>query len=125
MADNEIINRAIEVVLAPIFAVLKWIVKVIFSNHVVEVVVFLLFVNFLAVILMKRDKAYAENGQRRIRESTLLLVALVGGSIGMYFAMFKYKHKTLHTQFAVGVPAMICLQCAFISYLFIANLLLV
>ena len=125
LADNEMINKAIEVIFSPILAFFKFIIGVLFSNHIVATFVFLIFVNWIAVILMKKDKKYAETAQRRVRESTLLLVALVGGSIGMYFAMFKYKHKTLHTQFAVGVPAIICLQCAFVSYLLVTKILVV
>ena len=40
----------------------------------------------------------------------------MGGSFGMYFAMFKYKHKTLHRKFSIGVPAIIMLQFAYMAY---------
>ncbi len=124
-ADNELVNNVIEAILKPILTLFKGIIDLIFANHAVSLFFFFIFVNILAIILMKRDKTYAETGQRRVRESTLLIVALVGGSIGEYFAMFKYKHKTLHTQFVVGVPIIICLQCALVSGLLLSRFLLV
>ena len=63
------------------------------------------------------------NGERRIRENTLLIVAIVGGSFGMYYAMFKYKHKTLHNKFSIGVPVIMVIQLAYISYLLMSGML--
>ena len=77
MADNEVINKIIETILVPIMAMFKFLIKIIFVNHAVSLLFFFIVVNLLAVLLMKRDKMYAENGERRIRESTLLVVALV------------------------------------------------
>ena len=125
MADNDFINNIFETVLTPVLAVLKFVFNLLFSNYITIFIFFIILVNVLAIILMKKDKSYAENGERRVRESTLLTVALVGGSLGIYYSMFKYKHKTLHTQFAVGVPIIICLQSAFLSYFVMTKLFLV
>ena len=81
-------------------------------------------INLIAIILMKKDKEYAEKGERRIREMTLLIVALIGGSFGMYYAMFKYKHKTLHKKFSIGIPIIIVIQCAYLSYMIIRGIIL-
>lgn len=81
-------------------------------------------VNLIAIILMKKDKEYAEKGERRIREMTLLIVALIGGSLGMYYAMFKYKHKTLHKKFSVGVPVIIVIQFAYLAYMVMKGILI-
>ena len=123
MADNEVVNGVIDKILAPILAILKWIIEVIFSNQAVLVVVFLILINLIAIILMKKDKEYAESGQRRVREATLLIVALIGGSLGMYYAMFKYKHKTLHNKFSIGVPVIIVLQFMYVSYFLVSGIL--
>ena len=125
MADNEFLNQVGSSIASVLLSICQFIISIIFYNRIVATMVFLVFINFVAIILMKRDKKYAETEQRRIRESTLLLVALVGGSLGMYFAMFKYKHKTLHPQFAIGVPTIICLQCALISCLLLSRILVV
>ena len=55
---------------------------------------------------------------------TLLIVALIGGSFGMYYAMFKYKHKTLHKKFSIGIPIIIVIQCAYLSYMIIRGIIL-
>ena len=80
--------------------------------------------NIIAIILMKRDKQYAKEEKRRIRESTLLVVALAGGALGMYYAMYKYKHKTLHKKFTICVPLFIVLHFAFISYAVISSFII-
>ena len=120
MADNEVVDGILDKALSPILAVLKWIISIIFFSRITIVLVFLIDINVIAIILMKKDKEYAQNGERRIREITLLLVALVGGSLGMYYAMFKYKHKTLHNKFRYGVPIIMVMQCAYVVFL-VAN----
>ena len=48
--------------------------------------------------------------------ATLLITAFVGGAIGEYFAMYKYKHKTLHKKFLYGVPLAMVFHFILISY---------
>lgn len=117
MADNEVVDGILNKVLSPILAILKWIINIIFSSRTSIIIIFLIVINIVAIILMKKDKEYAQNGERRIREATLLLVALVGGSLGMYYAMFKYKHKTLHNKFRYGVPIIMVMQFAYVTLL--------
>lgn len=124
MADNEVVTGIIDKILTPILAILEWIIEVVFSNQVVLAIVFLLLVNLIAILLMKKDKEFAERGERRVRESTLLIVALIGGSLGMYYAMFKYKHKTLHNKFSIGIPVIIVIQFAYIAYMVMNGILL-
>ena len=81
-------------------------------------------ISIIAIILMKRDKQYAKEEKWRIRESTLLVVALAGGALGMYYAMYKYKHKTLHKKFTICVPLFIVLHFAFISYAVISSFII-
>lgn len=95
---------------------LENIVKVIFSNHIVSVILFFVLINTIAILLMKKDKEYAQTGARRVSENTLIIVALVGGGLGEYYAMYKYKHKTLHGKFLYGVPMAIMLNAAMITY---------
>ena len=123
MANNEVVNGIIDKILSPILAIFKWVIEIIFSNQVVLIIFSLAIINLLATLLMKKDKEYAEKGQRRVRETTLLIVALIGGSLGMYYAMFKYKHKTLHNKFSIGIPVIIVLQFAYISYLLMSGIL--
>lgn len=96
--------------------ILENIVNVIFLNHTIAVIIFFALINIIAILLMKKDKEYAQTGARRVRESTLMIVALVGGGLGEYYAMYKYKHKTLHNKFLYGVPMAIMLNVAMITY---------
>lgn len=123
MAENEVVDKIFSGILTPILAVIKWLVGTIFSSRAMLIIVFIIMINLIAILLMKKDKEYAEKGERRIREATLLLVALMGGSFGMYFAMFKYKHKTLHRKFSIGVPVIIMLQFAYMAYAVLKGIL--
>ena len=44
-------------------------------------------------LAMGMDKLPAVSGSRRIRERTLLLVALAGGFLGVWAGMFVFRHK--------------------------------
>lgn len=68
--------------------------------------------NIVAFIMYGIDKYKAKQGEWRIPESTLLLLALLGGSIGALVGMKVWHHKTKHKKFYIGVPAIIVLQLA-------------
>lgn len=56
---------------------------------------YLLLVNLWAFGLMAFDKGRARRrGARRIRERTLFLSALLGGSLGAVLGMWAFRHKT-------------------------------
>ena len=61
--------------------------------------------------LMLADKWKAKKNRWRIRESTLLLVAALGGSLGSLAGMYLFRHKTLHLKFTVGIPLILAAQC--------------
>ena len=69
-------------------------------------------VNLWAICLTVYDKRAAKKGARRVRERTLLLVSLLGGSIAMLVTMRFVRHKTKHAKFMVGIPVIILLQIA-------------
>ena len=66
------------------------------------IVLFLL--NCLSFWLYGADKRKAVHGLRRIPESTLLLVAGLGGAYGALMGMLLFRHKTRHTLFLILVP---------------------
>ena len=53
----------------------------------------------LAFLLYGIDKHRAQNGDWRIKESLLLGVSFLGGSIGSLLAMKAFRHKTRHIYF--------------------------
>ena len=67
-------------------------------------IVYLLLVNLIAFVAMGADKRRARRHLRRIPEATLLLFAVIGGSIGAIFGMFLFRHKTRHAVFYLGLP---------------------
>lgn len=72
--------------------------------------IYLVFVNILGFALMGIDKKKAEAGKWRIPEKTLFFVAMIGGSVGSILGMKTFRHKTKHTKFTVGMPAILVFQ---------------
>lgn len=67
---------------------------------------YLCIINALSFLLMLIDKQKAKKKRWRIRERTLLGVSAIGGSLGGLLGMYLLRHKTLHKQFAIGIPLM-------------------
>jgi len=78
---------------------------------------YLLIINFATFYLYWEDKRRAKKDKWRVKESTLLLVALVGGSFGALAAMYALRHKTQHFKFKVLVPIFFILHIALFFYL--------
>ena len=57
------------------------------------------------------DKWKAKKNRWRVRESTLLIVAALGGSIGSLAGMYLFRHKTQHLKFTLGIPLILAAQC--------------
>lgn len=72
---------------------------------------YLLIINALSFLLMLVDKWKAKKNRWRVRESTLLLVAALGGSVGSLAGMYLFRHKTQHLKFTLGIPLILAAQC--------------
>ena len=59
---------------------------------------------------MLADKHKAKKNKWRIPESTLMLTAALGGSVGSLIGMYTVRHKTKHPKFTVGIPLILALQ---------------
>jgi uncharacterized membrane protein YsdA (DUF1294 family) len=79
---------------------------------------FLVIINIIAFIVYGIDKLKAKKGKWRITEATLLLLAIIGGSIGAWCGVKVWHHKTLHKKFRYGIPLIIALQTAMVLYLY-------
>ncbi|MDV3427367.1 MAG: DUF1294 domain-containing protein [Bacillota bacterium] len=77
---------------------------------------YFILVNFLGFLFMYIDKEKAKAGKWRIKESTLLLIALIGGSLGSYAGMKVFRHKTKHAKFKYGIPFIILIQLLIFLY---------
>jgi uncharacterized membrane protein YsdA (DUF1294 family) len=78
---------------------------------------YLLAVNIATFFLYGIDKYKVKKGRWRISEATLLLMAVIGGSIGAWAGMRLWHHKTMHKKFKYGIPAIIIMQVALMVYL--------
>lgn len=76
-----------------------------------------LFVNTLGFILMYVDKKRAIKHKWRISENTLITVAFIFGSLGVYLGMTVFRHKTKHLKFKVFVPVFLIIHICLIIYL--------
>ena len=80
-------------------------------------VCYLLAVNAVTFIVYGIDKYKAKKAKWRISEATLLLLAVLGGSIGAWMGMKVWHHKTMHKKFKYGIPAILLIQIALMAYL--------
>ena len=78
---------------------------------------YLLAINALSFLLYGLDKYKAKKGKWRISEATLLMMAVIGGSIGAWAGMLLWHHKTMHKKFKYGIPVIIILQVGLVFYL--------
>ncbi len=86
-------------------------------NRIIVLVVYLALLNVIGFIVMGVDKRKAVKHKWRIPEKTLFLVAILGGSLGGIFGMQLFRHKTKHTHFIIGFPAIFIIQVLIITYL--------
>lgn len=86
------------------------------DDLVKTLLLYMVLINVLAFVLMAKDKRSAKGGQRRIRERTLLTVALFGGAPGVFAAMRARRHKTKHAIFKYGVPPLAVAQVLLLVY---------
>lgn len=82
------------------------------ESIILYLIICLVIINVMTFIVYGVDKRKAKQSKWRIRESTLLGLAAIGGSIGALLAMKILRHKTLHNQFKYGVPLILVVQIA-------------
>ena len=82
------------------------------ENIILYLSIYLVSINVITFVVYGLDKWKAKQAKWRIRESTLLGLAAIGGSIGALLAMKILRHKTKHNQFKYGVPLILVAQIA-------------
>lgn len=85
-------------------------------NINVLLIYYLLGINAMTFALYGIDKFKSKKGWWRIPENTLLMLAVIGGSMGALCGIRLFHHKTKHKKFYLGVPILLVLQIALIFY---------
>lgn len=124
MGETTFVDNIINAILTPVMSGVEVVVGFILGSKFLTLFLFFLFITWLGYYIMKVDKRYAQNDKRRVPENTLLLISIVGGSLGMYIGMYRFKHKTLHKKFTIGVPLIMLIQVAYVAYLITTNILI-
>ena len=65
---------------------------------------YLLIINIISFVLMGIDKIQAIRNKKRISEASLLIISLIGGSIGTILSMIIFRHKIRKIKFLLLVP---------------------
>ena len=77
-------------------------------------------IKIITYIIYAIDKYKSMHHKWRIRESTLILLAVIGGSVGALLAMYTVRHKTKHNKFRIGVPVILAVQIIVVCVVYIA-----
>lgn len=80
-----------------------------------NLVVAFIAINFCTFAAFGVDKMKAEAGKWRIAESTLLMLAFLGGSPGAYAGRSLFRHKTRKQPFSNMLHCIAALQGLFIA----------
>lgn len=80
-------------------------------------ILYLVAINVVTFFIYGIDKWKAKRSKWRITETSLLLLALLGGSIGAWLGMKAWHHKTLHKKFKYGIPLIFIIQLAVVMWI--------
>lgn len=81
--------------------------------------IYLLVINVVAFCFYGLDKWKAKHNRWRISEATLILSAVIGGSLGAFCGINLFRHKTKHKKFMIGVPVILVIQIAVGYFLYL------
>ena len=72
--------------------------------------IYFIIINILGFFLILIDKIKACKNKWRIRENTLLLLAILGAGPGEISSMLIFHHKTKKNKFIILIPIIIIIQ---------------
>lgn len=81
-----------------------------------NIIIYLIIINIITFLAMFIDKRRAKRGEWRIKEGTLLGLAILGGSIGGIAGMYVFRHKTKKLRFTIGFPTILITEIALVIY---------
>ena len=86
------------------------------TKYILYFIIYLIVINLIGILIMYIDKRRAMYGRWRIPEKTLIIVALLGGSIGCMIGMKLFRHKTQKIKFVLGYPTILIAETILIIY---------
>lgn len=89
-----------------------------YINKIIIFVIYIVIINIISFLSMYVDKKLAKAQKRRISEKTLFTLALLLGSIGSITGMYKFRHKTKHNSFVIGMPLILVINIICVYFLF-------
>ena len=81
------------------------------------VLIYLVIINVVTFFMYGIDKWNAKKSKMSIRETALLGLAVLGGSVGAWLGMKVWHHKTKHKKFKYGLPLILLAQIALIYFI--------
>lgn len=88
------------------------------------IISYVYFINVLTFFLYGADKHCAVADKRRIPESVLFFLSIVGGALGALLGMWLFRHKTRHKMFyVVNIICFILLTLAMTLMGYVYNIL--
>ncbi len=83
------------------------------------IVIYAAAINIAAFAAYGIDKQKAKRNNWRTPERVLIMLAVIGGSIGSLAGMIVFRHKTKKPKFYVGIPVILLIQIILIILLYI------
>lgn len=81
-----------------------------------EALAYFLVINCLTLIFFLADKVLAMMGAWRISESTLLLAAMMGGSVGAKLGQWMFQHKTCKQPFVFFLNVIVAVHISMLVF---------
>ena len=81
------------------------------------IIAYLILISLYGFVIMGIDKSKARKGSRRVSEKRLITIAAIGGSLGVWYGMMRFRHKTKHAKFRLGVPVILAVQVGLACWL--------
>ena len=82
------------------------------------ILIYLAAINLALFLTMAADKRNAKRKRRRVPETTLLSLSMLGGALGGILGMLLLRHKTRKPAFFIGFPAILLFHLALAYVLF-------
>ena len=82
------------------------------------IIYILICIKVLTFVVYGIDKWKAKQGSWRISEAILLILAVIGGSIGALLGIKVWHHKTMHKKFKYGLPLILLVQIALVYFIY-------